>query len=74
MKSIKFSLVNPNDECDLIFIDNEKNKYHIFTDERGRNIQNIDKDFWDKFFFCKLIKVEYQGEQKRIVTRIISYK
>lgn len=74
MKKIKFSSVNPNDEYDYIFTDFDKNKYHIYSDERGIGIKGINKDFWDKFFFCESIIVEYKGNEKRLVTRIISYK
>lgn len=75
MKDVKFSEVNESDSSDYIFVDNANKKYHLFNDTRGREVQNITPDFWDKFFFCKSIKIEFTiKDGENLINKIISYK
>ena len=75
MKDVKFSNVNTLDDSDYLFVDDRGEKYHLFNDLRGKEVQNITPDFWDKFYFCKQIKVEYVNKGgKNIINKIVSYK
>lgn len=75
MKEVRFVEVNPSDPSDYIFSDKSGNKYHLFNDSRGRYVENLTPDFWDKFFFCMSIKINSsQQEGLNVINKIISYK
>lgn len=75
MIDVIFLEVNSSDSSDYIFVDKNKNQYHLFNDSRGKDVKNITPDFWDKFFFCKSIKIDYlSNNDSKIISRIISYK
>ena len=75
MTEVKFFEVNTVDSSDYVFVDKAGMKYHLFNDARGRDVQNITPDFWDKFFFCKSVKVEFSSKDGgNIINKIVSYK
>jgi len=75
MKEVKFVEVNSSDSSDYIFGDKSGGKYHLFNDARGKRVKNITSDFWDKFYFCRGIKIDYtQKNGVNVIDRIISYK
>jgi hypothetical protein len=75
MKDVKFLEVNPLDGSDYIFNDKDGGIYHLYNDARGKEVQKMTPDFWDKFYFCESIKIDYiNNDGANIVNKIISYK
>lgn len=75
MVIVKFETVDKEDSCDYVFVDSNNKKYHLFSDGRGPNVAGISPDFWDKFFFCERINVDYhEKEGVRLINKVISYK
>lgn len=75
MANVKFKETNPNDKAELVFSDDKGNEYCLFSDSRGRGVEGINPDFWDKFFFCKKVVVDYVSDRdRRKITKVISYK
>jgi len=75
MKEVKFVEVNSSDSSDYIFGDKSGGKYHLFNDARGKSVENVTPDFWDKFYFCQSIKIDYsQKDGLKVINKIISYK
>jgi hypothetical protein len=75
MKEVKFVAVNSLDGSDYIFSDDSGKNYHLYNDSRGREVKNMTPDFWDKFYFCNNIKIEYvQIDGINVINKIISYK
>ncbi|QFT56074.1 hypothetical protein FIU95_16115 [Microbulbifer sp. THAF38] len=75
MAKVKFKKVSPADSSELLFFDDKGNEYSLFTDSRVREVVGVNPDFWDKFYFCKSIIVDYVLEgRSRKITKVISYK
>lgn len=75
MVDVTFNKVNPSDTDEYIFTDRGGNNYYLYTDSRARDVQGLNPDFWDKFYFCKKIVVDYKNdESKNKITKIVSYK
>ncbi|WP_077342369.1 hypothetical protein [Pseudocolwellia agarivorans] len=75
MKKVKFFEVNLQDSSDYIFVDEANRKYHLFNDARAHGIKNVTPDFWDKFFFCETIIIEFTDKNgKNIINKVVSYK
>lgn len=75
MTKVKFIEVNTEDSSDYIFADSSGVKYHLYSDERSRDVSGISPDFWDKFYFCKKIDINYLTmDDAFIISKINSYK
>ncbi len=75
MSVVKFKEVNPNDPNEFTFIDNGGDEYYLYSDKRGSEVKGTSPDFWDKFYFCESINVNFKiDEGVRKIIRIIRYK
>lgn len=75
MADVTFKEVNSNDPIEYVFQDKKGAMYSLYTDSRATDVQGLTPDFWDKFYFCKRIVVDYHlVENKNYITKIISYK
>ncbi len=75
MANVTFKEVNPSDPDEYIFQDSTGVCYALYTDARGRGVKGVNPDFWDKFFSCKKIVIDYSTSgDKRNISKIISYK
>lgn len=72
---VRFLGVSNSDDCELVFVDEKGNEYSLFTDERSKGVLGLNPDFWDSFYFCENVFVEYsERDSKKIVSKIKSYK
>ena len=75
MIDVNFKETNPNDSSDLIFVDKSGKEYHLYSDSRASSVKGLSPDFWDKFYFCKKIKINHEVKNSiEIITQVLSYK
>lgn len=75
MIDVSFKEANRNDSSDLIFVDKSGKEYHLYSDARCFEVKGLSPDFWDKFYFCKKIKIDHQSKDSiEVVTQVLSYK
>lgn len=75
MVTVNFKEVDKDDSCDYVFVDSRNNKYHMFSDGRGHGIAGASPDFWDEFYFCEEIIVDYHDDEGiRVINRVFYYK
>jgi hypothetical protein len=75
MKDVFFKCTNDKDSSEYIFKNTMGEEFYLYSDSRGSLATNITPHFWDSFYFCKNIKIEYKDiDGKNIITKIISYK
>ncbi|KKD60871.1 hypothetical protein RN22_09010 [Grimontia sp. AD028] len=73
MTKIKFSRVNPADDCDYIFIDDRYNEYHLYSDFRNGEIEGVDPGFWEHFYTAKSIEILYINENDSRIIRKVTH-
>ncbi|QMV14605.1 hypothetical protein [Vibrio spartinae] len=75
MKDVFFKCVSDEDSCEYIFQNTAGEEFCLYSDSRGHLTKNITPHFWDSFYFCKKIKIEYKSlDGKNLITKVVSYK
>jgi len=71
MIDVKFKEVSPDDSNEYIFVDKKGGEYLLYSDSRSCETTGVSSNFWDKFYFCEKININYKTEtNKRLITGI----
>ena len=72
---VVFKEASSRDDNELIFVDKFGSEYALFTDTRNKEVVGLTPDFWDSFYFCKKINIDYiEIDNKKVISNILTYK
>lgn len=75
MIDVKFKEVSPDDSSEYVFVDKMGDEYFLYSDSRGSETTGVSPNFWDKFYFCEKININYKTEiNKKLISKINHFK